>query len=145
MKIEMILKWYLRFTSIYLILDGFLHIFDIKLTDALDWPEYALVYSSQMNHLFGSFAILAGLFGVEASRDLHKYRNFLYIAAVWILGYGIYLIYSALAIDFTGIFAEYPSVYAWMPFYNSYLIFEAGLCFTLATFIYFYKQKANSK
>jgi hypothetical protein len=144
MKIEQILKWYLRVTSIYLILDGLSHVLDFKLTDAGTWPAYALLYSQQMNHLFGAFAILSGLFGVEASRDLRKYRNFLHLTAIWILGYGAYLLYSGLVIDFRQIFKDYPSVYVWMPFYNFYLIFEAGLCFALSILIYLFKKQTKT-
>ncbi len=143
MKIQKILKWYLLVTSIYLIADGLGHIFDIKLMDAGDWSVPALTYARLINHLFGTFAILAGLFGIEASRDLNKYRNFLYIAGVWSLGYGAYLVYLGLGVDFAGIFAGSPSVYAWMPFYNFYLIFEGGLLFTLSALIYLFKREVK--
>lgn len=140
MRIKTILKWYLLITSIYLIGDGLMHVFNIKLINAGAWPEPSLVYSKNISFLFGMFAILAACFGIEASRNLKKYRNFLKIAGIWSIFYGVYLVYISITVDFIGIFEHSPSVYAWMPFYNSYLIFEAGLLFVLAILIFLYHK-----
>lgn len=143
MKISKILKWYLLITSIYLVSDGLIHILGVKLINVQLWSKPAFIYSNLITHLYGAFAILAGLFGIETSRDIYKYRNFLYIVAFWVLGYGIYLIYVATTISFKLIFVESPSVFVWMPFYNYYLVFEAGLCFGLSTLIYLFRKKQN--
>lgn len=126
--------------SIYLILDGLIHVFDVKLIDATGWPQPEIVYAKFIGNLYGAFAILAGLFGIEASRNLEKYRNFLYIAAVWSLGYALYLIHTSLTIDFADIFSESPSIYFWMPFYNYYLLFEAGLLLILSVLIFHWSK-----
>lgn len=140
MMIKLLLKWYLIAASIYLIFDGLVHVFDIKLIDAISWPQPAFVYSKFIGNLYGAFAILAGLFGIEASRNLEKYRNFLYIAAVWSLAHAVYLLYSSLSINFVGIFNQTQSVYFWIPFYNSYLLFEAGLLVTFALMVFIYRK-----
>lgn len=144
MKIQNILKWYLLVTSIYLLGDGLVHILDIKLINALSWPQAPLVYSKFIGHLYGEFAILASLLGIESQRDLKKYRNFLYIVAIWSLFYGSYLIYSSLTIPFTEIFANTPSVFVWIPFYNYYLIFEASLLFTLSLLVFLWRRNENN-
>lgn len=141
MNIKIILKRYLLAASIYLILDGLVHVFDIKLVNVNVWPESSLTYSKFIGNLYGGFAILAGLFGIEVQRDLRKYKNILYITAVWSLVYGAYLIYSGLTIPFVEIFSLIPSLYFWMPFYNLYLVFEAGLLFTLSILVYLFKRQ----
>lgn len=141
MKIEYFLKWYLMAVSIYLILVGLIYFFDVKLLDAISWPYPALVYSKFIGNLYGEFAILAGLFGIEASRNLEKYRNFLYITAVWSLVYASYLLYSSSMINFADIFSQTPSVYLWVPVYNYYLLFEAGLLFILSILIFLWGKK----
>lgn len=141
MKIQNILKWYLLFSSIYLLGDGLVHVFDIKLISVLSWPEAPLVYSKYIGHLFGAFAILASLFGIESQRDVTKYRNFLYIVAIWSLFYGSYLIYTSLTVPFSKIFSNSPSVFVWIPFYNYYLIFEACLLFTFSLLVFIWRRK----
>ncbi|MBI2593129.1 hypothetical protein HYW44_00605 [Candidatus Daviesbacteria bacterium] len=142
MNIVYLLKWYLVAASIYLILVGLMYVFDVKLLDAISWPNPALVYAKFIGNLYGEFAILAGLFGIEASRNLEKYRNFLYIVSFWGLFYAAYLIYSSLVTNFSEIFSQTPSIYIWMPFYNYYLFFEAGmlLIFSLLVFLWSKKQ-----
>lgn len=141
MTIEKILKWYLMFAGIYLSIDGIIHILDIKLIDAAIWPQSALMYSKFIGNLYGEFAVLVGLLGIETSRNLEKYRNFLYIFAVWSLTYAFYLLYHALTINFVDVFSQAPSIYFWMPFYNNYLFFEAGLLFILSILILLWAKK----
>lgn len=146
MNIRNFLKWYLFFASIYLISDGLIHVFDVKLIDAAFWPAPALIYAKFIGNLYGGFAILAGLLGIEASRNLEKYTHLLYIAAIWSLTYGGYLFYSSLTINFVSIFSDSPSIYLWMPFYNYYLLFEAGLLFILSTLVFLWsKEKTKNK
>lgn len=140
MPIKHLLKWYLIAASIYLILDGLIHVFDVKLVGMTPWPAPALIYAKFIGNLYGGFAILAGLLGIEASRNLEKYTHFLYITAIWSLVYGGFLIYSSSAINFAGIFNKSPSIYLWMPFYNYYLFFEAGLLFILSTLVFLWSK-----
>lgn len=133
---EKLLKVYLIITSLYLLGDGLVHVFDIKLINALDWPQSPVIYSSFIGHLFGFFVILSALLGLEASRDLKKYKNFLYIVAIWLLFYGAHLIYISLTTDFQGLFKNNPSIFVWMPFYNAYLIFEAVLAFVFSLLVF---------
>jgi len=127
-------------TSIYLIMDGLFHLLDFKLITVSSWPLSSLTYSSLIGHLYGAFAILSGLFGIEAQRNMIKYKNFIYIVAVWLIFYSCLLIYSSMTIDFQRIFVNEPSVYAWMPFYNSYLLFEAFLGFLFSVLTYLWKR-----
>lgn len=144
MKIQNILKWYLLISSIYLIGDGIVHLLDIKLIDANLWPEPSLVYSKFIGHLFGAFAILASLLGLESQRDLKKYKNVLYIVAIWSLFYGSYLVYTSLTVPFSKIFSSSPSVFVWMPFYNYYLVFEASLLFTFSLLVFLWRRNENN-
>lgn len=137
---EKILRIYLQITSLYLLGDGLVHVFDIKLINVLDWPQAPLVYSRFIGHLYGLFASLAALLGVEASRNLKKYKNFLYIVSVWLLVYGVHLIYISLTTDFQSLFKNTPSIFVWIPFYNAYLIFEALLCFIFAILVFLWRR-----
>lgn len=142
-KLEIFLKYYLLITSIYLLGDGLVHVFDIKLISVLDWPQAPLIYSRFIGHLYGLFASLAALLGLEAARDLKKYKNFLYIVAIWLIIYGSHLIYISLTTDFKIIFKDTPSIFVWMDFYNLYLIFEAGLCFIFSILVFLWSKAQN--
>lgn len=143
MSIKTVLKYYLLLTSIYLILDGIVHVLGIKLTGIITWPEPALIYSKFITNLYGGFVILAGLFGIETARNLSKYRNFLLIGAVWSLIYAAFLVYSSITIDFVELFTLTPSIYFWIPFYNFYIITEAGLMVILAMLIFFFSREKS--
>lgn len=148
MKIETILKWYILVTSVYLLADAVVHILDFKLVDViLTWPEQAVVYSKFIGHLYGFFAILAAVFGIEAQRDIKKYKNFIYLTAVWLVFYGINLLSTGLGADFSEMFASEPSIYVWLPSYNLYLVFESALCFIFAglTFAWWKSERKAGK
>jgi hypothetical protein len=143
MNFKKILKWYILVTSLYLIADGVVHILDIKLIDTRFWPEQSVIYSRFIGHLYGFFVVLAGLFGIEAQRDLVKYKNFVYLTAIWLFFYGIHLLFFGATVDFNNVFLSEPSVYMWIPFYSKYLIFESMLCFlfTILTFFWWRSER----
>ena len=143
MKITAVLKGYLFFAGIYLILDGLIHILGIRLIDITRWSKEPLVYSDFINRLYGSFVIFVGLLGIEVQTDLMKYKKFLYIAAIWSFFHAGYLVYTAVTVDFIQTFAREPSVYIWMPFYNYYLIFEAALLLCLSLLVYLLRRSAK--
>jgi len=140
-----VLKGYLFFASIYLLLDGLVHLFDIKLIGINNWPTQPFIYSQFIGHLYGGFAILTALLGLEVQRDIKKYKNFLYIVAVWGFFYGLYLVYSSLTTDFLATFKDTPSIYVWIPFYNGYLLFEAALLYTMSGLTYLYWKSESNK
>lgn len=133
MKIGIILKWYIFITSVYLLSDAIVHLLDFKLIDViLTWPVQAVFYSKFIGHLYGFFAILVAIFGIEVQRNIKKYKNLIYLTAVWLVFYGINLLITGLGADFSEIFTKEPSVYVWLPSYNLYLVFESVLCFVFA-------------
>src|SRR3989344_553425 len=119
MKISRVLKWYLLIISLYLLGDGFVHVLNIKLLspDPL-WPSNIVIFSKYMSQLYGMFTILAALFGIEVSRNLEKYQNFLYITSVWGVIYGLLLIY-----------------------YNFYIIFEACLLYVFVFLVFLWSKR----
>ncbi len=142
LKIKNLLKWYLFITSIYLLCDGLIHVFDLKLINVTNWPEAPFVYSQYMGRLYGLFVVLAALFGIEASRNLEKYRNLLYICGIWGVVYSVFLIYNGLKINFVEVFMLTPSIYFWLPFYNVYIIGEAVILLILSGLILLYRKNS---
>lgn len=142
MKLERLLKWYLLITSIYLLFDGLIHVFDFKLIDVKDWSEQSIIYSQYISRLYGLFVVLAALIGIEISRDLKKYKNILPLGAGWGVVYGVFLIYYSLNIDFVKVFSSTPSIYFWIPFYNYFIVFEALLLFILAALAFIYRRNS---
>lgn len=143
MRIEKLLKWFLVIAGFYMILDGLIHIFDIKLIEVSAWPQSAFIYSKFIGNLYGEFVIFVGILAMEVSRNLEKYRNLLYLAAFWSLLYSAVLLYNALTIDFVNVFSQTPSLYVWMPFYNFYLFFEGGLLLLAAVLIFIWHKKGR--
>lgn len=140
-SIKNILKWYLLFTSIYLFADGIIHILNLKLANiSSNWSSDLVIYAQYMTQLYGLFAVLTASFGLEVSRNLSKYKNLLYIAAIWGIVYAGFLIYYSITIDYPAVFKSTPSIYFWIPFYNAYILFEGLLLFTLSCLIFIYKK-----
>lgn len=144
LPIKTVLKWYLLFTSLYLLADGVIHILNLKFTNIADnWSPDLIIFAQYMSQLYGLFGILIALFGIEVSRNLAKYKNFLYISAVWGVVYAGLLVYYALSVNYPVIFKNTPSIYFWIPFYNGYILFEALLLLILSFLIYLYRKNPD--
>ena len=88
-KLKILLKYYLMFGGLYLFTDALVHLFDIKLIDVKNsWPNSSLVYGQFIAHLFASFAILASILAIVASKNLDKYRTPVVVSGFWALFHG---------------------------------------------------------
>ena len=122
-------------------MDALVHLFDIKLIDVQNsWSGLSLVYGQFIDHLYASFAILASILAIIASQNLDKYKTLIKISGFWALFHGLLLIYTSLTVNFN-IFKDTPSVFVWMPFYNSYLILEGIFLIGLSLVIYLWAKK----
>lgn len=124
-KIGLILRIYLILGSIYLLADALVHLFDLRLIDLIGhWDQSALEYSSFLEHLYASFAILAVIFSLIIQSDLKKYRTLLKFSGGWSILYGLLLVFESYRINLTQ-FTFAPSLTLWLPFYNQLLWVEA--------------------
>lgn len=133
-KIEKTLRIFLTFLAIYLILDGGIHLFNIRLQSVTNiWPLSALSYASFINALYASFVFLTAGLVLTAQASLKKYKSLILVSGFWAIFHGLLLIYLSLTQNFP---LNLPSLYVWLPFYNLYLVAEALLSFIYATLVF---------
>lgn len=130
MKIERILRIFIIFLGIYLIFDGSIFLFNIKLQSVSKvWPASALSYATVVDSLCATFIYLAAALAFIVQKDLKKYKSIISISSIWTFFQGLLLIYLNSAQNLISNFSNLPSLSVWMPFYQQYLLFEAFLCF----------------
>ena len=137
LKWDKILKWYLIFGAIYILFDGLIHFFPIRLVDVHNiWPEAAYQYARFFSQLYASYAIfIAGsLFILQT--DLKKFRPLIIWSSYFAIFHACLLIWNTLAFNFESIFQSPPSLRAWLPSYNLIELFEAVLLLIYAIIVY---------
>lgn len=139
---QKLLRPFLIFVAIYLIVDGLIHLFNIRLSQVWDvWPKSALSYATLLNLSYASFVFLAAGLLLIAQKDVKKYKAFLKVSAFWAFMHGGLLVYLSLTQDFAKNLSGIPSLYVWIPFYDQYLLFEAFLAFSYACVIFIYNNE----
>lgn len=137
MKADKILKFFLNFLAIYLIGDGAIHLFNIRLQSVGNiWPQSALSYAVLLNSIYASFVFLVAILAFTAQKDLKKYKNLIFASSFWAIFHGLLLIYLITSYNFLNSFQAYASLYLGMSFYNQYLLFEAILAFFYASLVW---------
>lgn len=141
-----LLRGFLLFGSIYLAVDGLVHITGIRLFDVRRlWAQDALSYAALLNHIYASFVFLAAAIAFEIQRDVKKYRNLIRISGIWALLQGLLLFYLSFNFDFALAFNFSPSLAVWLPFYNYYLWVEAMLLIGYAILGIIYSRGKDEK
>ncbi len=143
---EKIIRILLIVGGCYLLADGIIHLTDMRLLSVKEvWPEDALIFAQFMSRLYGSFVILAGLLCLIIQKDIKKNKSLLQVAAIWAFIHSCLLVTISINTNFTKIYDKYPSVYVWMPFYNSYLYFEIFLLFIVSALTAVWLKSLKSK
>lgn len=136
-KIQNLLKSFLVLGAIYLLADGLIHFFDIKLRDVSgNWPASALVYARLLDKISGIFMLLIATVMFVIHQDPEKYRPIVYLSAVWTFFLGLTFIYLSVSTDYSHIFNLLPSLSFWIPFYREYLLLESGVLIFYSTIVY---------
>lgn len=139
---EKILRVFLNILAVYLILDGIIHLFNIRLQSVADvWPKSALSYAALLDMIYASFVFLAALLLLVVQKSLKKYQNLILASSIWAIFHGLLLIYLSFTQNFTDNFSNFPSLYIWMPFYDQYLLVEASLAFIYAILVFIWIKK----
>ena len=139
---EKIFRVFLNVMAVYLILDGAIHLFNIRLQSVLNiWPKSALSYATLLDMIYASFVFLVAALLLIAQRSLKKYQSLILASSIWAIFHGFLLIYLSLSQNFTGNFSNFPSLFVWMPFYNQYLLAEAFLAFIYAILVFIWIKK----
>lgn len=141
-NIEKILRVILIFGCLYFLFEAILYLFNVRLLDVgTNWPESAKVYAKLVNEVLGSFEILISVLCFEVQTDLKKYSRLIKMSGIWSLIHAAILVILVLNNDFVSIFIGRPSLYVWVPFYNQYVIFEAGLLVFYSLIVYVWSRK----
>lgn len=136
-KIEKVLKVFLNVLAVYLILDGGVHLLNIRLQSVANiWLPSALSYATLLNAIYASFVFLTAGLMLGVQNSLNKYKNLIFISSFWAIFHGLLLIYLTSTQNFMHNFSGNPSLYVWMPFYNQYLLIEAVLSFVYAILVF---------
>lgn len=141
-NLSKILKLVLIFWSVYAFFEASLYISNIRLMDvSIVWSSQALTYAKLMGPILGSTFLLISIVAFKASKNLEKYKDFIKISGIWAIFHGGLLIYLALIQDNAGIFSPNPSLFAWIPFYNQYLVLEGVMLFLYSLLIFLWVKK----
>lgn len=132
-----LLRFFLIFAAIYLIVDGIIHFLNIRLSSVLGiWPKSAIVYATLLNTIYASFVFLVAILILAAQKDLQKNKTLIFYSAIWALFHGFLLVNLALTQNFNTDLSDFPSLLVYLPFYNQYLLFEALLAFSYGILVY---------
>lgn len=142
-KLQPIIKKYLLFAAVYLSIDGLIHLLNLRLESVHSWPSSATTYATFLNMIYASFVFLAAAISFVLQKDLKKYESIVIISAIWAFLHGSLLIVLNTKFNFVQIFAGYPSLYVWFPFYSYYLYFEASLFIIYSILVLMWKKEEN--
>lgn len=134
-----VVKLFLLFGGIYILIDGLLHLLNLRLTSVINvWPDSALLYAKLLNVLYASFAILVATVAILVQKDTDKNKTLIVGSAFWALLHGLLLIGLSLTQNYIQIFKTYPSLHLFFPMYDKFLIFEGVLLlvYSLVVFIW---------
>lgn len=133
---EKTVRGFLIFGAFYLIFDGIIHFFNLRLfSTKYIWPDSAFSYATLLNMVYASFVFLTAAFVLIFQSDLKKYKNFIVVSALWAFFHAGLLIFLSIGQNLTMKAEGLPSLYVWSPFYNQYLLGEAGLLFIYASLV----------
>lgn len=143
-QMQRLIRLILFFLALYLIGDGVIHLFNIRLNSVVGiWSNSAISYATLLNAIYASFVFLAAILILVVQFSLKKYKNLILASSIWALFHGLLLIYLTSTQNFLSNFSNLPSLYFWMPFYNQYLLFEAFLSFAYAILIFIWSKKVK--
>ena len=136
-NLDKVLRVFLNLLAVYLVVDGTIHILNIRLQSVADiWPASALSYATLLNAIYASFVFLAAILVLVALSDLKKYKSLVLASSIWSVFHGLLLIYLNSSQNFMDNFSSLPSLHVWMPFYNYYLFFESLLSLIYAGLVF---------
>lgn len=142
---EKMVRGFLIFGVFYLIFDGLLHFFNIRLFSVQDiWPQSAFSYATLLNMVYASFVFLAAGFAFLMQKDIKKYKNLIVLSAFWAFFHAILLIYLSITSNLIFSAKELPSLLVWSQFYNQYLLFESALLIAYSLVIFYWMKKGRS-
>lgn len=134
---EKTIRIFLIAGAFYLIFDGLIHFFNLRLFSAQSvWPESALSYSTLLNLVYASFVFLTAGFAFVLQTDINKYKNFVIFSSFWAIFHALMLIFLSFAQNLTLNAKDLPSLYVWLPFYDEYLLVESVVLFCYAGLIF---------
>lgn len=141
-----LLRLFLNIGAVFLILNGLVHLFDIRLASVESiWPKSAISYARLLDTIYASFVFLAAIMIFIAQRDLKKYRNLIFYSAFWAFFHGFLLIKFATTQSFTKEIPSLPSLHIWIPFYNQFLLFEAFLLLVYVILVFLWIKSGKNE
>ncbi|OGE32543.1 hypothetical protein A3C59_01580 [Candidatus Daviesbacteria bacterium RIFCSPHIGHO2_02_FULL_36_13] len=134
-------RGYLLFGSLYMFVEAIIHFSNIKLSSvSTNWPKEALTFSSLMSSFYGSTTLFLAAIQLLVQTNIEKFKKIIQLLAFYAGFHGILLIFISATNEVDSIYNNYPSLLFWIPFYNYYLLFEAGLLLLFALLIYFWSR-----
>lgn len=134
---EKILRGFLIFGGAYLIFDGLLHFFNIKISSVNGaWSQSAISYAELLNSIYASFVFLVAAIAFVIQKDLKKYKAVLLVSSVWAIIHGSVLLFLVWTQNYQQIFKDLPSLLVWLPFYNQYVVIEGMVLIIYSGVVY---------
>ena len=140
--LEKTIKGLLLFGSVYFVVDGLIHLLNIKLISVADvWPKSAVAYSILLDAIFASFIFLAAGMALVLQSDLKKYKTAILASSLWAIWHGFLLIFLSFNLGLVKLTIPWPSVHLWFPFYDQYLAFQGCLLLLYAVLVLIWFKK----
>lgn len=118
MKLSTVIRGFLLFGAVYMLIETAIHFSNIRISDAFSmWPSSALYFSGFLSEIYASFVLLTSLLLFEMQRSVEKYHTLIGLVGIWALMHGGYLLFK-LIIGFVSHFQTIPSLLVWLPFYE---------------------------
>lgn len=138
---EKLLRGFLIFGGAYLIFDGLLHFFNIKISSVNGaWPQSAISYAGLLNFIYASFVFLAAAIAFVIQKDFKKYKAILLVSSVWAMIHGSLLLFLVWTQNYQQIFQDLPSLLVWLPFYNQYVLIEGVILIIYSGIVYLWAR-----
>lgn len=142
--IKTALRTLVIFWGIYLLFEGLLYFFNVRLADAKNvWPASATLYSELIGKVLGSVFLFIAAVVFDLQRDLLKHRNFIKLSGFWSIFHGGILIWLSLSNNFVEVFKNTPSLYVWFPFYSQYVALEGIILICYSVLVYFWLKNTK--
>lgn len=109
------------------------------------WSESALVYADLLNHIYGSFILLAALMAFVLQSNLKKYKTLIIASSFWALFHAILLLFLIWTNNYQQIFRDLPSLLVWLPFYKEYLTFNSLALLTYSAIVFLWMRSKSGQ
>lgn len=140
-KLEIFIKWFLRFGALFMLLEAIYHGSGIRLSGVENtWPDDSFLFSHFFMVLWASVSFLVAMILWIVASDVRKYTQLVLALAIFAGIHGFVLYYFS-TISMETVFSV-PALHVWNPWYSWQLLLEGLVLhiFSALVFWNFFKK-----